>query len=354
MKVRKYGLALAIALASTRVPARALVLGGTNVPKEKIVVYLLIGHSNMAGIDFAHADGATDPHAWTWPVASKQWILAKEPTGGTKAQGLSGHGEGGPGMPFLKAAVAAYPGTWIGVINNASLSSTARGVNTGHNGSTLDPADNRYLKDTFLYHEIVTAAQAVQPDVTLGGILCMLGAVEATRTDETVCRAFSEDIVQLVRDIRADLGTPDLPLIMGGYEAGASGDFALTLPLPKIIDEQIKLIPSKLPYSAVVDSKGITMLDDHHYSADKGQPEWAKRALAIIQTNKWFPAAGSAVLAAPARAGHMPVTLGFGAGAMRIGNGHGVWKADGRAWGSVEARIGTGAPAWSPAPAADN
>lgn len=330
MTLYGYGLALAFILAPVCAPTHAIVLGGTNVPKEKMVVYLLIGHSNMAGVDFAHADGVTDPHAWTWPIATKQWILAKEPKGGTKAQGLSGHGEGGPGMPFLKAAAAAYPGTWIGVINNASLSSTGRGINTGNNTSGLDPADNRYFKGTYLYEEIISAAKAVQPEVTLGGIMCMLGSVEATRTDETVCRAFSGDIAQLAKDMRADLGMPNLPFIMGGYEAGATGDFALTLPLPKIIDEQIKLLPSKLPYSAVVDTKGITMLDDHHFSADKGQPEWAKRALALIQANNWFPAAGSAVLGSPSISGRAPVLSGFGAGAIRLGTAQGTWTADGR------------------------
>ncbi len=355
MMLRGYGLswmAWISVLSLACAPAKALILGGANVPKEKIVVYLLIGHSNMAGIDFAHADAATDPHAWTWPIASKQWILAKEPKNGTRAQGLSGHGEGGPGMPFLKAVAAAYPDAWIGVINNASLSSTCRGENTGSNSSTLDPADNRYFKGTYLYAEIITAAKAVQQDVTLGGILCMLGTVEATRTNETVCRAFSDDVTQLAKDMRADLGLPNLPFIMGGYENGATGDFSLTLPLPQIIDAQIKLIPSKLPFSAVVDTKGIPLLDDHHFAADKGQPEWAKRALALIQANKWFPASGSAVFAAAgAHPGHAPVTLGFGSGAMRIGNGDGIWKADGRVAPITGTEFAGKAPAWSPAPA---
>jgi hypothetical protein len=329
--LRKLCLVPAFALAAWASSAQALVLGGTNVPKEKMVVYLLIGHSNMAGVDAAHADGGTNPHDWNWPVASKQWVLAKEPVGGTKAMGLSGHGEGGPGMPFLKGMAAAYPDYWFGVINNASLSSTCRGENTGGNSSGLDPADNRYFKGTYLYEQMVTAAKAVQPEVTIGGILCMLGTVEATRTNETVCRAFSDDVTQLIKDLRADLGMPNLPFIMGGYEAGATGDFALSLPLPAIIDAQIKLIPGKLPTSAVVDSKGIAMLDEHHYSADKGQPEWAKRAIALIQSNKWFPGAASTVLAGPRPQGPARTAIGFAAGTMWLRADAGAWGADGRA-----------------------
>jgi hypothetical protein len=84
-------------------------LGGSDVAKDKFVVYLLIGQSNMAGMDYAHSDGVTHPKAWNWPLATKKWVPAKEPPNGGKTQGLSGNGEGGPGMPFLKGMAAAYP-----------------------------------------------------------------------------------------------------------------------------------------------------------------------------------------------------------------------------------------------------
>lgn len=331
MNTAFYSLATA-GLFALAAPARAVMLGGTDVPKDKVVVYLLIGHSNMAGQDLAHSDGATDPHVWTWPIATKQWVLAKEPPNAGRAAGLSGHGEGGPGMPLMKGLAAAYPGYYIGVINNASLSATCKGVNTGNNSSQLDPSDNRYYKGTYLYHEILEAAKAVQPDVTLGGILCMLGTVDATRTNQQVCEAFSDDISQLVKDLRADLGLPNLPFIMGGYEAGASGSFALTKPLPAIIDAQIKLIPSKLPLSGVVDSKGIQMLDDHHYTATtQGQGEWAKRAIAIIQENNWFPVGGTAIAPIPApKAGEGARSPAFAGGALWFGIGEEMRSADGR------------------------
>ncbi|HKP96043.1 MAG TPA: sialate O-acetylesterase [Fibrobacteria bacterium] len=281
------------------VPVHGVMLGGANVPKEKLVVYILIGHSNMAGIDLSHSDPVSVPHAWNYPVKTRQWVLAKEPVN-NKAAGLSGNGAAGPGMPFLKGMAAAYPDYYFGVVTNASLSSTCRGENTGNNSSGLDPSDNRYWDSTYLYDQIITAAKAVQKEATLGGILCMLGTVEATRTNGTVCRAFSDDIASLARFFRRDLDMPQLPFIMGEYEAGATGSFAPTLPLPAIILEQIKLIPSKLPFSATVNSQGIRMLDDHHYTGNTGQQEWAKRAIAVIQANNWFPPGATAIrIAAP-------------------------------------------------------
>lgn len=331
--------------------SHALMLGGTNVPKDKIVVYLMFGHSNMAGEDLTHSDGTTDPHAWHYKVDTKTWVLASEPPSGGRAAGLSGHGAGGPGMPFVKGMVAANPGYYIGVINTASLSATCKGVNTGSNSSGLDPSDNRYFKGTFLYQQLVDAAKAVQGDVTLGGILCMLGSVEATRTNDTVCHAFSGDLTQLVTDLRTDIGDQSLPFIMGGYENGASGSFALTKPLPAIIDSQIKILPTKLRLSAVVDSKGIQMLDDHHYVATaNGQPVWAQRAITIIQTNKWFPGGTSAIALAPARArGNAASTIRYGEGRLWFGTWEGAWGADGRAPPGGAARI-TDKAAWAPLP----
>jgi len=329
-------------------------LGGTNVTKDKFVVYLMIGHSNMAGQDLAHSDGVSDPHGWYWPVnatTTKQWTLAKEVPNAGRAAGICGHGEGGPAMPLIKGLIAAYPGYYVGVLNNASLSATCKGINTGSNSSTLDPSDNRYFKGTYLYQQLIDAAKAIQPDATIGGLLCMLGTVDATRTNQEVCQAFSDDISQLVKDIRTDLGLPNLPFLMGAYENGASGDFAITKPLPGIIDAQIKLIPTKLSLSAVVDSKGITMLDDHHYVANgSGQPLWASRAVTLIQTNHWFPdgsaALGRSLAPMPART---KASRGFAAGTLWFGTLEGTWSADGRAPAQGAARI-TDKAAWAPLP----
>jgi len=334
--------------------SQAVMLGGTNVAKDKFVVYIMIGHSNMAGQDLAHSDGVSDPHGWFWPVTAtttKAWTLAKETPNAGRTAGISGHGEGGPSMPLIKGLIAAYPGYYVGVINNASLSSTCKGENTGSNSSGLDPADNRYYKGTYLYQQILDAVKAVQADATFGGILCMLGTVEATRTSQAVCQAFSDDVSQLAKDLRTDLGMPNLPFIMGGYEAGASGDFALTNPLPAIVDAQIKLIPSKLTNSAVVDSKGITMLDDHHYIANLGgQPVWAQRAVTIIQTNHWFPNGTSALATTLAPAGTRAGTsIGLAAGTLWFKTLKGTWSVDGRAPAQGPTRIADGA-AWMPLP----
>jgi hypothetical protein len=334
MMMQRALLCISFSLLLGSAPIHALLLGGTNVPKEKIIVYLLIGHSNMAGVDASKSDDVTHPHCWNYPIKTNTWVLAKEPKNNRNA-GLSGTGSAGPGMPFLKGMAAAYPDYYFGVISNASLSSTCRGINTGNNTSPLDASDNRYWDSTYLYNQIVNAAKSVQNDVTLGGIICMLGTVDATRTTLAVCQNFSNDVSELVRDMRRDLGMPNLPFIMGEYEAGATRDFSPTLPMPAAVASEIKLIPSKLPFSATVNSVGITMLDDHHYSGDKGQPEFAKRTIALIQSNNFFPSGGASI-AMPAGKAKLAGGTQRGpwilsaTGAELIGFGDGAYLLNGR------------------------
>lgn len=308
---------IAIAFLATAAATDALVLGGVNVPREKVIVYLMIGHSNMAGMDGPRADGTIHPRVWTWQMlSSKTWVPAKE-TPGTARNGLStGRGIAGPSMPFLKQMAAAYPDCYFGVVINASQSSTCRGENTGNNGSGIDPDDNRYWKGARLYEEIVTAAKAIQPDVTFGGIVCMLGAVEATRTTEATCRNFSNDLAQLAKDLRADLGLPKLPFIMGEYEQGATGDFAITRPMAAIIAAEVRALPTKLENSATIPTNAIQMLDDHHFTGVIGQGEFARRTMTAIQAKGWFPPpSGTSISVRPIRTarsgGPSPRALAF-------------------------------------------
>ena len=285
----------AVAILSQAAWAQGLNLGGTQVPKDKIIVYLLLGHSNMAGVEMTKTDAVTHPHAWKYNwMSDKQWVLAKE-TPGNFTNGLSTRGEGGPGMPFLKGMAAAYPQYYFGIVSNASQSATLHALNTGSSSGHLPQDSMRYWKGISLYNELLQAAKEVKNNVTFGGMICMLGTVEATRTTEEGCRAFSADAAQMVSDFRQDLGVPNLPFIIGEYEAGASGNFALTKLWPQIVDQQIKLIPSKLALSATVNSVGIPMRDDHHYTPDVGQPEFAKRVVAVIQSKGWGPGASSAL-----------------------------------------------------------
>jgi hypothetical protein len=275
--------------------SEAINLGGVEVPKDKFIVYLLIGHSQMAGIITTNNDKVTHPHAWVYRYATtKTWELAKET--GSNRNGLSGRGTGGPGMPFLKQMTSLYPDYYFGVITNASPSSTCHGVNSGSSGSNLSKEENRYWRDAQLFEEIITAARAVQKDATLGGILCMLGTIEATRAvDVTVCQNFSQDIAQMATDMRDSLGLPKLPFIFADYEKGATGTFSTTLEWPSIISKQLDLVTKKLSNSVEVSSLGIPMFDEHHFTIE-GEGVWARRTVDSLKKMEFFPPSGTAAI----------------------------------------------------------
>jgi hypothetical protein len=305
--MRKYVLLAALLSQATIAQVN---LGGVSVPRDKFVVFLFIGHSNMAGRDINHSDNVPNPRAWNYQwMSDKRWVLAKEEPGNLK-NGLSGRGCGGGGMPNLKALAQAFPAYHIGAIDNASLSGTSHG-SVANNSSGMPGDSNRYWKGSQLYNEITAAAKEVRKTATLGGIFCMLGTIEATRTSEEVCRNFSKDIAQMATDMREEIGEPNLPFLMGEYEAGATGTYDPAKPWPKIIAAQIDSVPAKLPFSALVESQGLEMLDDHHYTATAlGHGEWAKRALAVIQAKGWFPGTVSIMARGPRPAPGKPYLAG--------------------------------------------
>jgi len=264
--------------------ARAITLGGSHVPRERFVVYLLIGHSNMAGRDGRRADTATHPRCWNFRwYADEQWVPAVETH--SNRRGLTPRGSGGPGMAFLKLMAAKYRSYHFGVILNASSAASASG------------GSNCYRKGKGrLYDEIVGAAQKVREEVTFGGVLCMLG-VNEHRDAERAAR-FASDIKQIVGDLRGDLGQPELPFLIGQYEAGSRGSYDPRGANARAVIKQIFQIPKLLTHAAIVDSRGIEMADDHHYTFP-GHIEWSRRAVAVIAKKRWLPPPGARKPAPP-------------------------------------------------------
>jgi hypothetical protein len=244
-------------------------LDGTIVQKDQIVVYLFIGHSNMAGRTL-EADRQTDPHLWNYKIDSEpnQWMLAKPPIHWDKDLQKGG----GPGMPFLKQILEKYPDFYFGIIQNAD------GSNNMH---TAYQPGNEY------YDEIVDAAKKWIGKVTFGGVLTMLGASGTERKDSRA-KEYASYAKTMIKAMRADLQTPDLPLLVGDYEREASGQYAPDKYYAPDIIAQIQTIPSLIPYSGIIATDGCEMQDDHHFSYE-GHTLWAQRAVNLIVENDWFP-----------------------------------------------------------------
>src|SRR3954469_1833738 len=108
-------------------PGAGVSIEGTFVPRDRVVVFLHLGHSNMAG----RATGPaalkpffydTDPHLWAY-ARGAMWRPAKEPTAGDMGTGNAA----GPGMAILRTALAAAPDRFF--------------VSIGHGQSGLEEGD---------------------------------------------------------------------------------------------------------------------------------------------------------------------------------------------------------------------
>ncbi len=264
---------------------------GVVVPKEKFVVYVLIGHSNMVGRD-PNLDTVPDPHAWNFFIADccqnfpdHTWVPARD----CIHMDFAGAGDG-PSMHFLKKMAAEFPDYYFGVVNNANSGVQCRANYLKGNGAgSLD-----------LFAEMAEALNLIKENVTFGGIICMLGVPEAVNAPESVCQSFSGDIALMVKEFRDTLGLPQLPFLMGAFERDGPA-VQTTAPYWQIIDSQTNLVPSKVAISGLVPSDSLVYFDRWHYTYASYEI-WTQRAVDTIEARHWYPAVAVSTVASSSRA----------------------------------------------------
>ncbi len=247
-------------------------IGGKEVPKEKVVAFIHLGHSDMMGRatkpdDLDSYFHGTDPHLWMYQKGGV-WSPAKESTAGNTVPNQTG-----PGMAILRTALALAPDSYMVSIGRASSG----------------PWCVQYRKGagTGFYNEIMDRAMELKGKVTFGGIFTMLHITEYHSTEAEQMK-FSDCLVGLAEEMRTDLGDPNIPLMVGGWTLDALGVYAPDTPTGKICIPQIALVPSKTKFAAVISTDGFPMQDDHHLNRE-GHKGWAERGFGIMKMNGWVP-----------------------------------------------------------------
>src|SRR6185436_15818018 len=243
-----------------------VMIDGTMVPREKVIVLLHLGHSDMAGRAQGPAELKpdfydTDPHLWQYQRGGV-WKPAKEPLCGDG--GTPGHPQGaGPGMALLRRALRAAPDAYIVSIGKGSSLDNMAGCFTFRKGGAF-------------YDALVGPALELKGKVTFGGLFTMLGY--DGRTDPRAKNGgYLDCLAGLAQDFRAALGEPDLPFVPGDYEAGATGTWSpKCCGAPQII-AQLAQVPMRVPHSFLIPTDGLPMQDDHHFNL-VGHQMWADRA----------------------------------------------------------------------------
>jgi hypothetical protein len=250
-------------------------INGAFVPRERVVVFLHIGHSNMAGR--ATGPAAEKPlfyekHPQLWSFRDKKWTQASEPTAPDHETGKSA----GPGTALLKAALALAPTKHF------------VSIGFGMSGSTGGYCAS-FKKGGLFYDKVMGPALALKGNVTFGALFTMLGLTDRKPDPGKIQVGLSDCLKQVADDFRRDLGEPELPVIMSDYEMEArGGTYTPTGELAQVIIKELRLAAMKIPRSLLVPTEMLPMEDNHHFNLT-GHRLWTERAMKLVTGNGWAP-----------------------------------------------------------------
>ncbi|KAL6909603.1 hypothetical protein ACP4OV_001884 [Aristida adscensionis] len=252
--------ALPLLLLVLLLPAGAAAAGG-----NRTLVFILAGQSNMGGRGGATSGGAWDgvvpPECAPSPRILRlspalRWEEAREPL----HRGIDLHNVlgVGPGMPFAHAllrsprlAAAAGAAARLGLVPCAQgatpIASWARG--------------------TPLYDRMLTRARAALAAPPAAGRRAELAALlwyqgEADTISRRDAELYTARMEAFVRDVRRDLGVPDLLVIQVGLATG-QGKFI------ELVREAQRAV--KLPNVKYVDAKGLQVASDYTHLTTAAQ-----------------------------------------------------------------------------------
>ena len=223
--------------------------------KDKLHLYLLMGQSNMAGRGQIGTEDKTPHPRVLLFTLQDNWEPAVEPVTHDKP-GMLGVG---PGLAFGKAMAAADPGATIGLVPCA------------FGGTPL----KRWERSGDLYSNAVQRARFAMRAGALKGILWHQG--ESDSGAATNANTYSDRLSRMIQDIRADLGTPDLPFVVGQigeflYDRGPEHS-----PYARVVNAALAALPGKVPATACAPSKDLKHKGDQLHFDAPSQRELGRR-----------------------------------------------------------------------------
>ena len=257
-------------------------LEGAWVARHQAIVFIHIGHSNMAGRAANPAELKPffhEPHPQLWSYRARDPITATgplmfRPAVEPLAEDMATQGRAGPGMALLRAGLAKGP--------DAHFIS----IGSGQSGATYGLCES-YKKGGLFYEYTMRPARALRGKVTFGALFTMFGANEFWGADPQAS-GLAECLRQLASDVRADLGEPELPFMIGDFEMSAHGQYLPSLPGPAAVIAQLRMAVERIPRSARVPTENIPLEDDHHFNL-LGHKLWAERGIQVLEDKGWAP-----------------------------------------------------------------
>jgi hypothetical protein len=228
--------------------------------KKKLQIYLLMGQSNMSGRGAIEKEDKT-AHPRVLMFESNKWVSAIEPV--TK-DNHSYHGVG-PALAFGKTMAELDPSITIGL------------VPTAEGGTPL----SRWERGKDLYERAVHRAKAAAKDGVLAGVIWHQG--ESNTGDKDRSDDYGERLAKMISDLRTDLGTPDLPFVVGEL-----GEFLTNRkkqpPLARAneVNQALRDLPKHVSNTGFVSAHGLVDKGDELHFDSKSQREFGRRYAEVM------------------------------------------------------------------------
>jgi hypothetical protein len=223
-----------------------------------------MGQSNMAGRDIRGlAAQTTDPRVLAM-TPEGQWVVAKDPI--HQKDGRTEPGVG-PGISFGLAMIKANPGVTIGLVPCAV-------------GGT--PLKRWQKKSGDLYERAVNREKLAAQSGEIKGVLWLQG--ESDTDKQPSAERYEAGLSQMLQDLRADLGQPNLPIVVGQIGEFLPQD---KHPFVDTVRAAIRTIPGKVPHTGYADSTGLGDQGDKlHFDAQGAREMGARFAKAMQAIQK--------------------------------------------------------------------
>jgi hypothetical protein len=224
--------------------------------KGKLHIYLLMGQSNMLGRDTSTIFSQNTEPRIGYIDGRSRWFVAVEPmhAGGTGV---------GPGISFAREMLKDYPDGKIGLVPCAV------------GGSPL----KSWMKGAVNYENTLKLAKLAMSAGVLEGILWHQGENDSDTAENA--DTYETRLVEMFKTLRADLGSPDLPIVLGQL-----GEF-FKAPKSDVVKAAIERIPKDLPFVGFADSKGLQHKGDNlHFNVEAEQQLGRRYAEAMQKLKK--------------------------------------------------------------------
>ncbi|MBO2012267.1 sialate O-acetylesterase [Siccationidurans soli] len=224
--------------------------------KEKFLLYLLIGQSNMAGRGLVEAEDTVPNQRVLRLNRAGQWEVAKDPIHFDKAVAAVG-----PGLTFGRLMAAQDASITIGLIpcavGGSGIAAWAPGV---------------YFADTQThpYDDALARARTAMHTGTLAGIIWNQGETDSNSEKSAV---YEQKLKALIEQLRTDLQAPTVPFVAGQLpdfqinKIGADSQLHLNEAAQRI-NQAVAELQKRVSNYTYITAEGTADIGDHvHFNA---------------------------------------------------------------------------------------